>query len=796
MGKNGVPASIFTRNGVAGAISLALTTTGYSDDSLMLEEILVTASKRETSLQDLPQAVTAFTTADIKRQGMLNMDDYVLKIPSLSMARREPGGTSLSFRGVAASGIQFNASPSAGMYLDEQPITSAGFNPDPRLIDIERVEALSGPQGTLFGEASQSGTLRIITNKPDTDEFSGWVEAETASVQDSDDYDAGVSAMVNMPLLEGKLALRLVGFTGKQAGYIDNVLGVSQEDSYGRPGQFTNAEFVEDDVNAATTSGGRAALRWNISDDWTLDAGAMFQKMELDGYGDTSPDAGVGDREQLRFKDESSTDDWYQLSLTLEGSTSWADIVLNGSYFEREFEYAADATDYLHDFDQKYDPNYYTIYDFGGHPRAERLNADDGKRWTLEGRLATPSDSSSRWHGLVGFYYGKSERTTKFTSNVQDFADTPAFAYLNYYQADTDPSLNGLQAGAWTGSETDGWYGNIYESDIEQKAVFGEVTFDITERFAVTAGGRWYDIERTWGSLQTGIVEGAWSSFADDYVLIDDTVDSSESDFVPKLNTTFRITDENLIYATYSEGFRAGGGNAVRSASVLPRQYDGDTVKNFEIGTKNTLLDGALNLNLVIYHMQWDDIQIQVTDPTIFALGFVNFPEAVIDGFEAEFAWMIAPGLTFSGSYTHTKAEISEDATIINEGELVAEVFKGQQLPITPENKAALALDYSFQSSFMGMEPYVRADYVYIGDSVNSLGIESIVFPVPPTEQSAYSLVNLRGGLSSDSWNFTLYVDNVTDEVAEQFYSNAYGSQQRLTINRPRTVGLNVRFSF
>lgn len=796
MSKLGAPANTFARGTLAGAISVAMSTTGYADNGLILEEVIVTASKRETSLQELPQAVTAFTTADIKRQGMLSMDDYVLKIPSLSMARREPGGTSLSFRGVAASGIQFNASPSAGMYLDEQPITSAGFNPDPKLIDIERVEALSGPQGTLFGEASQSGTLRIITNKPDTQAFSAWVEGDAAYVQDSDDYDSGISAMVNIPLVEDKLALRLVGFTGKQAGYIDNVLGTSQEDVYGRPGQFDNAGFVEDDVNSSTTSGGRVALRWHINEDWSLDAGALFQKMELDGFGDTSPNIGVGDREQVRFTDESSKDDWYQFSLTLEGSTSWADIVLNGSYFEREFEYAADASDYLHDFDQKYDPNYYAIYDFGGHPRGERLTTDDGKRWTLEGRLATPSDSDSRWHGLVGFYYGKSERTTRFTSNVEDHIDTPSFAYLNYYAADYSPSLNGSPPGTWTGSESDGWYGSIYDSDIEQKAIFGEVTFDVSERFSVTAGGRWYEIERTWDSLQTGLVQGEWASFEDDYVTIDDTVDTSESDFVPKLNGTFRITDDNMVYATYSEGFRSGGGNAVRASSILPRQYDGDTVKNFEIGSKNTLLDGALNLNVVIYHMQWDDIQIQVTDPTIFALGFVNFPEAEIDGFEAEFAWLIGPGLTFSGSYTYTKAEITQDATIINEGEVVAEVFKGQQLPITPKDKAALALDYSFQSSLLGMEPYVRADYVYIGDSVNSLGIESIVFPVPPTKQPSYSLVNLRAGLSNENWDFTLYADNVTDEVAEQFYSNAYGSRQRLTINRPRTVGLNVRYTF
>ena len=789
---------VFKRRTLATAISIALSSLAYGEERLVLEEVIVTATKREVSLQNVPQAVTAFTTADIQRQGLMSMDDYVLRIPSLSMSRRQPGGTSLSFRGIAASGIQFNANASAGVYLDEQPITSAGLNPDPRLIDIERVEALSGPQGTLFGEASQSGTLRIITNKPDTAGFEGWVEGGAAYVEDSDDQDYDFSAMVNIPLVEDKLALRLVGFTGEEAGYIDNIFSRSQADTYGRPGRFTNADQVDDDVNSSQSSGGRAALRWEINDNWRLDVGAIFQTSELDGFTDTNPGPGVGDREQIRFSDETSEDDWYQLSLTLEGSMDWADTILVGSYFERDFEYTADVTDYQHDFDQKYDPAYYLVYDFGGHPRGTAFSEEKDKRWTLEGRLSTPADSDSRWHGLVGFYYGKTERETKFTSVVNGLADTYAFTYLNYYAAYYSPSLNGSPPGTWTGSTSDGWYGSIYDTEIEQIAVFGEATLDITEDLSITAGGRWFDIDRTFDSLQTGLTQGKWASFEDDYVTIDDVVKTSEDDFSPKLTLTYQITDDNMLYGTYSEGFRAGGGNAVRASSVLPRQYDSDTVENFEIGSKNTLLDGRLNLNAVAYFMTWDDIQIQANDPNIFALGYVNFPEAEITGVELEFSWLMTQGLLMSGGYSYVDATISKDSQILgDDGSVVAEVTDGTQLPISPEHKGNLSLDYTFQASLWGMEPHMRLDYVYVGESLNSLaGTESIVFTREPTKQDSYSLVNFRAGMSNENWDLTLYADNLTDEVAEQFYNNRYGSRQRLSINKPRTIGFSARYKF
>src|SRR5688572_21630998 len=190
-----------------------------------LGEVIVTATKRAVRLQDVSESIAAFDSATLAMRGVQQIDDIVKYIPGMSIAQREPGGTTIVFRGVASSGIQFGAVSSSALYLDEQPITQSGRNPDPRFIDIERVEALRGPQGTLYGASSQSGTLRVITAKPDPTGFDAWTEAQVSSVSEGDTgYD--ISAMLNLPLAD-RLALRLVGFAAEDAGYIDRVLSDS-----------------------------------------------------------------------------------------------------------------------------------------------------------------------------------------------------------------------------------------------------------------------------------------------------------------------------------------------------------------------------------------------------------------------------------------------------------------------------------------------------------------------------------------------------------------------------------------
>jgi outer membrane receptor protein involved in Fe transport len=728
------------RRGLAVAVSAALggATQVYAQDTA-LEEVIVTATKRASSIQEIPQSVQAFTTDDIQRRGFKGMDDYVKQIPAMSLARREPGGTSVVFRGIAASGIQYGTNPSSSIYLDEQPITSAGLNPNPRLIDIERVEALSGPQGTLFGDSSQSGTLRVITNKANTERFEAWVEGGLHTVDEGDDgYD--LSGMVNIPLGE-RAAVRLVGFTSQEAGYIDGVVGLSQG------GTFTSAGTDSDDTNELETEGGRVNLRWDISDTWTVDVMGIFQNTDKDGYGDNN--IGFDDLEQIRFENESLKDDWYQYGITLEGNLGWADMTLAASYFDRDFEYQTDATDYLFEFNKisSYYP-YYAFYDFGGDPRGFATNEVESDRWSIEARIATPADSPSRWSGVLGLFYSKQSSEALFLSTVRGLSDTPGGAYLAYLQY--------YYTGYFPAGPTDNWFFGQYDTEIEQYALFGEVTFDVTENFSITAGGRFYDVDRDFELFQGGLMQGNTPDRDTDLVVIDGVSNEGDDGFVPKLNLTYTIDDDKLVYATYSEGFRSGGANVVRRSSVLPDGYDSDTLENFEIGAKTEWLNGSLRINLAAYRMTWDDIQIQANDPqpVVFSLGIINFPEAEVDGVEMDYAWTPVPGLLIDGSFAWLDAELSETSELFvdecfNNGDPICEPIvakDGTQLPISPDFKAAVGVEYTFDFDIFGADPHVRLDYSYTGDSENKLaGLEAIVFAPDPTEQESFSTWDLRG---------------------------------------------------
>ena len=803
------------------------------EDSLILEEVLVTATKRGAlNLQDVPMSITAFTNQDILLQGFKRLDDYAGQIPSLSFGRREPGGSNVIIRGCAVSAVSFSDNPTTSVYLDEQPISQSGFNPDPRLVDIERVEALAGPQGTLFGEASQCGTLRIITNKPDPVAFEAWVDLTGESIKNGDlGYD--VSAMVNIPLVKDTLALRLVGFTAEDAGWVDNVLGLSPG------GTFDNAPYVDNNVNTSNTSGARVALRWTPGDNWVFDAQAIFQDTDADGFGDVDLAEGVyedrdlGKWEQLRFNPETWSDEWYQLSLTAEGSLGWADLTVTAGLAHRETRYNADSTAYLHTFQQindyvraYYNP-YSNNYDFGGDPHAFSIDEQDWDRTSFEARLSSPSDSDSRWSWIAGVFYNKNESGPQaFTGNVIGLSDNcneyyaaaegcvgqfTYASYLHYYYFGTLDKLS------------DNWWHGVYETNQKQTAIFGEVTFDVTENLAITVGGRWFDIDNDRITRQGTLINplqtvnvncgtqadrDAWqidgipqSGF--DTCYTNEFAKGSESGFVPKVNLTYRIDDDKIVFFTYSEGFRSGGVNAAKPGSLYGpggpyHTFDSDKLLNYEIGTKTTWAGGSFQLNLTAFHMVWDEIQIEATDPDsdFFSLGIINFPEAEINGFEADFSWLPSLNWKLSGTLGYNDAELSESAILFPDGEDPKEAVKGTRLPLVPDWKGSLMVEYAFSNQIWDAEPYILGVYQYVGESVNSLdGIQSIVADKSVRTQPSYSIFNLRFGLNALNWNVALYVDNVFNEYAQVLFNDRW-TKTRLTTNRPRTYGANFRYTW
>jgi outer membrane receptor protein involved in Fe transport len=803
-----------------------------ADETLGLEEVIVTGTKRGAlNLQDVPLSITALTSETIRTQGFKQLDDYFGQIPSLSFGRTEPGGSNVIMRGCAISGFSFGDSPTTGVYLDEQPITAAGLNPDPRLVDIERVEALAGPQGTTFGDASQCGTLRIITNKPVIGLNNAWVDLTGTSVDGGEQgYDA--SAMLNMAI-GNNAAFRLVGFSAYEAGYIDNVLSSSPI------GTFDNADRVDDDVNGADVYGARAALRWQPSETWTIDLQGIYQKTEQDGLSDADINErywegrNIGEWEQIRFNPETWSDEWSQIALTAEGDLGWAVLTATGSYFDRETMGTLDGTTYLQSFQEinnAYRAYYYayaTIYDWGGDPTGRIYDPSKVERKTFEVRLATTDEMSSRWSALVGAFYNKNEEPkVPFKSQVHGQGDncteyyaaapgcTGAFSYLSY------------QHYAYFGTfskPSDNWWTGIYESELTSMALFGEVQFNITDNFSILVGGRWYDIETERTLVQGGLMDPingvdpncgteadrlAWQEDGIpqegfDLCFADFRAESSESGFVPKLNATWFWAEDKMLYATYSEGFRNGGGNGGRRGSLFAPgspydSYESDTLENYEIGTKNTLFGGRLTLNATFYHMVWDDIQIETEDPQpgIFALGIVNFPQAEIDGIEAEAHWAVTENLTLSATVGYNDAALSEDATLFPDTGAERTATSGTRLPLMPEWKYSVTGRYDFSSMLWNAQPYLIGTWTYNGDTLNSLaGFQSAVDQADVRVTPSYNIVNLRFGMDAAGWSASLFVDNLFNEFAPVFFSERY-AQTRATVLPPRTFGINFRKNF
>ncbi len=744
-----------------------------------LGEVIVTATRRAERLQDVSESISAFDSDAIAMRGIQQLSDIVKFIPGMSLAQREPGGTTLVFRGVASSGTEFGGVSSSALYLDEQPITQGGRNPTPRFIDIERVEALRGPQGTLYGASSQSGTLRVITNKPQAEAFDSWAEAQISDTSNgSTGYD--LSAMVNIPLGSDRVALRLVGFAAEDAGFIDNVL----RDSQG--GGFDNADRVDEDVNTVTTVGGRAALSFDVTENVNLTFGAIYQDLSADGHGDVTVDdpdgldRDLGDLQQVRFENESLDDEWYQIALTANATLPFGDLIVSGSYFDRDFAYEADASDY----EFSLNASGYVSYDFGGDPRGFATNNESTEITTFEARLQSNNDAESRWSWLAGVFYSKEEGHTEFNSYVRGYEDTQSFYYFNEYeQRLTGNSL----------VPSDQWWLGVYDSELEQKAVFGEIGFDVTENFTITAGGRWFDYDRFFALLQEkppGFTGGSRT---------DDAVDTSESDSVYKLNLTYRMNDDRMIYATWSEGFRVGGNNPVKPSSILPREFSSDTLTNMEVGAKTEWLDNRLRFNIAAYVMDWENFAVQVEDPQTdsFQLGYVNLPSADITGIEAEFQFVVNDAWQLDGTVGWVEAEIAEDTTIVLDpafDPLFAS--KGARLPLTPDWTASLGIEFRPRGQLLNAQPFARFDVAYVGESVTSLdGIQSVINAAEVGTQDSYSTGDLRFGLEGEQWSASLFVDNVWDERAELFLSPRW-AVQRQTVNRPRTIGLQFRYNY
>jgi len=509
-----------------------------------LEEVVVTATKQEASLQDVAVAVSALTEESLSQRGITNFSDYLIELPNVTAGGAGPGQSTMYIRGVASttpnlttSGVA-GLSPNVAMYLDEQPLSQPGRNLDVYIVDMNRVEVLAGPQGTLFGASSQAGVVRLITNKPDTTEFSGNIKAGTSWMKDGE-MNYNVNGTINVPITDN-FAIRASIYADQKGGYIDNVAGTRSvsESARFRPGSTKrsngtevgfrggfqagadlsnvnfidadNSALVEDDFNDTRYTGGRISALWNVNDDWSVRVGAMVQEIDSDGTFYADPNLG-DDYKIQRFEAENIKDEYTSLNWTVEGRLGALDVIYTGAFTERETDQRVDYSDYL--FFGQYIPYYicdyyvsYTSFAPGGVPTGNcyspnlyTTNKVDSEFQTHELRFST--DQSARVRVTAGAFYSDMELTEQVDFSYPSNQLVDAWGAGSGNGFGFAPNSNYPYDGQGGYRPGEGPYpaDTIFRNDIlrtdEQMGFFGEISYDLSDSLTITGGLRYYDYE-------------------------------------------------------------------------------------------------------------------------------------------------------------------------------------------------------------------------------------------------------------------------------------------------------------
>jgi outer membrane receptor protein involved in Fe transport len=819
------------RTPIAAAIALACQPLAAQQ----LEEVIVTAQKRAENMQDVPISIQALGTEQLEELHVNNFRDYVAMLPAVTMAPGAGGGygagagfSAVYMRGVTTGGDgqAITSVPSVGMYLDEQPITTIQGNLDIHMYDIERVEALAGPQGTLYGASSQAGTIRIITNKPDPSGFEAGYGLE-GNIVDGDDSGYIAEGFVNVPITE-QAAIRLVGWYREDAGWVDNVLttrtfpGIADDPSDDIT--VSNEGRAKDNYNTMETYGARAALRVDLNDNWTITPTLMIQNQYSDGsWGDDVNDFIVsGDNAVGHFMEEYTDDEWYQAGLTIEGSIGNFDLTYSGNYLDRQVDASFDYTDYSYFYDTYYSTGYFAglFFDNDGNrvaPLHRYYNDDSYTKQSHELRISSPQDKRVR--GLLGFFWQEQKHDFWQPFLVEGLAD------VLLPNQGTSPEF------------ADQVYLNSMDRKDTDEAVFASVSFDITEQLELTGGIRWFKAETTvqgffgFGlgfspghapgaeedeALEPGNPanggEGAFSpvhsenedwwskngewrcpsqeDFRDSPCKnVDRKVD--HDDYVGRINLNYKVNDDVLLYATWSEGFRPGGINR----NPFVGDYEPDFLTNWEAGWK-TEWAGSLQFNGALFFLEWDDLQRAFAG----ANGITqvdNAPSAEITGTEMQLLWAVTDNFRLSAAAAYYDTELTSDYFEIQGGVPVVTAPAGTELPITPDFKGNLIARYDFPVG--DFEAHLQGALTYESSRASELVPEENELKNGDIPSS--TILDLSAGIGRNSWLLELFVKNATDEDAPLYIGQecAIGTcfPQTYALRRaPATVGLKFSQEF
>lgn len=758
-------------------------------DNGTLAEIVVTAQKRTENLQDVALSIQAFNTAKLEELRVNSFDDYAQMLPSVSFQKvGSPSFEHTYMRGVS-SGEEENHSgplPSVGMYLDEQPITTIDGNLNIHIYDIERVEALAGPQGTLYGASSQAGTIRIITNKPDPSGFKAGYDLDLNQV-DHGGVGYSVEAFVNLPLTDFA-AIRLVGWDQHDAGYIDNVHGAVQFPTSGIV--FDNSNFVKKNYNTVETKGGRAALKVDINDSWTILPTAMGQVQQTDG--DFAYNPALGDLQVQHWFPQSVHDSWVQSALTVEGKVSNFDIVYAGAYLTRNTHEQSDYTDYSLFYDRAYGSGAAFLDNAGNliNPAQTIVGRDHYTKLSHELRVSSPKEYRFRFVGGL-------------------FLERQVHEILQDYVVD-----NGDQLGSVAPNDISvpGWPGTIWLTSQERvdrdKAVFGEFTFDFNDQLSASAGLRHFSYDNTLqGFYGFNSTFSSHEGIATCFVPVvpfhgapcsDLDRGTSGSGNSPKLNVTYKIDKDRMIYATYSKGFRPGGVNRNGGGTIPP--YQPDYLKNYEVGWKTMWDDDRLRFNGAFFIENWSNFQFSYLGPNALTI-VTNAGQAQIKGVETDLEYAATKSLTLSGGFTLLDAKLKQDfcgdPTMCSVPGYEQFAPAGTPLPVTPKFKGNATARYTFPvGSYNGN---LQASVIHVG--ARSADLRTLA-AAALGEEPAYTVANMSAGMEKNGLHYELYVNNAFDKRA---VLSRYAECDILKCgvittydvpNQPRTIGVKFGQKF
>lgn len=731
-----------------------------------IEEIVVTALKRSTTIQTTPISISAVTEKSLQALGASSIQDYFRTVPNLQVEGNSPTNRRLTLRGVRSAG-----EATVGLYYDETPLTgpagttadASSTSADVNLFDVERVEVLRGPQGTLYGSGSMGGTLRVILNKPDSTQYSGAVEAQGTATKDGG-TGYSVKGMVNVPLIQDKLAARVVLYEAEQGGYVDNVL------------------LNKKDINDQHSTGGRLMLGFTPTENITINASGLFQKTTLDGQNSWYPALGAKSYSTNARVIAPTEDDLRVYNVMGKWELDFATITGTSSYYKWSLLRNSDYSPTL---------------------SANRANATSCRNYVAGGPAASGSTNpacttaqmtaytayaDSRTPGALYQPMGLTSWNHELRMNGSLFADKIDWTAGVYYEDRSDYIESQVAkadaAGAINPSDLTAW--RHVGTETKQTAFFGEITYKPIEKLSLTGGVRRFNYDKT-VSGQVLISNFITQS----YVGPAAQVDASADGWVSKFNVSYQVNSDIMVYGLAAKGFRPGGANNVPGLASALLAYGPDSLWNYEAGVKSQWLDRRLTVNAAAYQIDWSNMQISATSAN-GAFGYLtNAGKAKIKGFEIEAVARPMRGLTLNATAAFVDAKLTEDQA--NSAVLItgSTGLRGDEFPNVADFSGSASAEYTWPIN-NDLNGLLRADYAYVGESASQFRPTYVYYE----KQGDYGYANLRGGVEGADWGAYLFINNVANEAGLMSVTSALNNKRQVVSITPRTAGFSVRKRF